>query len=117
MDMHARIDRRDIDGAAGLKEDRITGITQSGHQWETLRLGERLTARDLHETASIGMHLCQDVIERRLVPSVKGVVGIAPGAAERTAGQSYKHTGLPGVTRLTLNTMEDLGHSHVKLMS
>ena len=57
--MDTWIDRRNIDGSAGLKEDRIAGIAQSGHQRETLRLGKRLPSRDLHEAASIGVHLAR----------------------------------------------------------
>ena len=106
------IDRRNIDGSAGLKKDRIAGIAESSHQRETFRLGKRFPSRDLHEAASIGMHLRQDLIDRALAPSKKGIVGIAPGAAERASGQPHKHTGLSGVARLTLNAMEDLGHSH-----
>ena len=106
------IDRRNIDGAAGFKEDCIAGIAQSGHERETLGLGKRFSSRDLHEAAPIGMHLRQDLIDRTLVPSIKGIVGIAPGAAERASGQSNKHTGLSGIARLTLNAMEDLGDAH-----
>jgi hypothetical protein len=111
------IDRRDIDGAAGLKKDCITGIAQSGHEREALRLNKRFPSRDLHEAAPIGVHLRQDLIDRALVPPIKCIVGIAPGAAERASGQPYKHTGLSSVARLTLNAMEDLGHSHIILMS
>jgi hypothetical protein len=95
--MDAWIDRRDIDRAAGLKEDRISGVAESGHQGETLRLGKRLPSRDLHEMAAIGAYLLQDLFERALLPSMKSIVGIAPGAAERASGQPYKHTGLSGV--------------------
>jgi hypothetical protein len=107
--MHTRIDRRNIDGAAGLKQDRIPGIAQSGHEREALGLGKRFSSSDLHEAASIGVHLRQDLIDRALVPSIKGIVGIAPGAAERASGQPHKHTGLSDIARLALNAMEDLG--------
>jgi hypothetical protein len=111
------IDRSDIDGTAGLKEDCIAGIAQSGHEREALRLVKRFPSRDLHEATPIGVHLLQDLIDRALLPSVKGIVGIAPGAAERASGQPYKHTGLSGVARLTLNAMEDLGNSHTTLVA
>jgi hypothetical protein len=107
--MYPWIDRRNIDGAAGLKQDRIAGIAQSGHEREALGLDKRFPSRDLHEAAPIGMHLRQDLIDRALVPSIKGIVGIAPGAAEWASGQSYKHTGLSDIARLALNAMEDLG--------
>jgi hypothetical protein len=107
--MRTWIDRRNIDGAAGLQENRIAGIAQSGHEREALGLDKRFPSGDLHEAAPIGMHLRQDLIDRALVPSIKGIVGIAPGAAERASGESYKHTGLSGVARLALNAMEDLG--------
>ena len=110
--MYTGIDRRNIDGAAGFKEDRVAGIAQSGHERETLGLGKRFPSRDLHEGAPIVLHLRQDFIDRALVSSVEGVVGIAPGTAERASGQSYKHTGLSGITGLALNTMEDLGDAH-----
>jgi hypothetical protein len=110
--MRAWIDRRNIDCAAGLKEDRIAGIAQSGNERETLRLDKRFPSRDLHEAAPIVMHLSQDLIDRALVPPIKGIVGIAPGAAERASGQSYKHTGLSDIARLALNAMEDLGDAH-----
>jgi hypothetical protein len=115
--MRTRIDRRDIDGAAGLKKDRIAGVAQSGHEQEALGLNKRFPSRDLHEAAPIGVHLRQDLIDRALVSSVKGIVGIAPGAAERASGQPYKHAGLSGVARLALNAMEDLGNSHTTLAS
>jgi hypothetical protein len=106
------IDQRNIDGAAGLKEHRIAGIAQSGHERETLGLDKRFPSRDLHEATPIALHLRQDFIDRALAPSVEGIVGIAPGTAERASSQSYKHTGLSGVTGLALNTMEDLGDAH-----
>jgi hypothetical protein len=92
------IDRRDINGAARLKEDCISGIAQSGHERETLGLGKRFPSRDLHEAASIGLHLRQDLIDRAFAASIKGIVGIAPGAAKRASSQSNKHTGLSGIT-------------------
>jgi hypothetical protein len=110
--MNTGVDRCNIDGAAGLKEDCIAGIAESRHQRETLWLGKWLPSRDLDETAFIGLHLRQDLVERTLAPSVKGIVGIAPGAAERASGQSHKHAGLSSVARLTLNAMEDLGDAH-----
>jgi hypothetical protein len=109
------IDRSNIDGAAGLKKDCIPCIAQSSHERETLRLGKRFPSCDLHEAAPIGVHLRQDLIDRALLPSVKGIVGIAPVAAERASGQPYKRTGLSCVARLTLNAMEDLGYSHTTL--
>lgn len=115
--MRTRIDRRNIDSAAGLKEDRIPGIAQSGHERETLSLDKRFPSGDLHEAAPIGVHLRQGLVDRALVPPIKGIVGIAPGAAERASGQSYKHTRLSSVARLTLNAIEDLGNSHTTLAS
>jgi hypothetical protein len=113
--MYPWIDRRNIDGAAGLKQDRIAGIAQSGHEREALGLDKRFPSSDLHEAAPITTHLRQNFIDRTLLPSIKGIVGIAPGAAEWASGQPYKHTGLSDVARLTLNTMEDLGHSHIPI--
>ena len=43
---------------------------------------------------------------------MKSIAGIAPGAAERAAGQPDKDAGLSGVARLALNAMEDLSYSH-----
>jgi hypothetical protein len=114
--MYPWIDRRNIDGAAGLKQDRIAGIAQSGHEREALGLDKRFPSRDLHEVAPIGMDLRHDLIDRALVPSIKGIIGIAPGAAERASGQPYKHTGLSSVARLALNAMEDLGDAHNALL-
>src|SRR5207237_1306091 len=111
-DVRAGIDWRNINGAAGFKEDRVVGITQSGQERETLWLDKRLPTRDLHKAASIVLHLRQDLIDRALAPSVEGIVGIAPGAAEWASGQSYKHTGLPDVARLALDAIEDLGDTH-----
>jgi len=115
--MHAGIDRCNINGAAGLKEDRIAGITESGQEREALRLHKRFPSCDFNEGAPIVLHLRQDLIDGALLPSVEGIVCIAPGAAERATGQSHKDTGLPNVARLALNAMEDLGHSHVRLVS
>ena len=75
-------------------------------------MDKRFPSGDLHEAASIGLHRNQGLIDRALVPSVEGVVGIAPRAAEGASSQPYKHTGLSGVARLTLNAMEDLGDAH-----
>jgi hypothetical protein len=75
-------------------------------------LGKRLPSCDLHEVAAIGAYLLQNLFKRAFLPSMKGIVGIAPGAAERASGQPDKHTGLSGITRLTLNAMEDFGDSH-----
>jgi hypothetical protein len=110
--MYPWIDRRNIDGAAGLKENCIARIAQPGQERETLRLGKRFPSGDLHEAAPITMHLRQNFIDRTVLPSIKGIVGIAPGAAERASGQPYKHTGLSSVARLALNAMEDLGDTH-----
>ena len=110
--MRAWIDRRDINGAAGFKEDRIPPIAQSGHEREALGLDKRFPSGDLHEAAPISLHRSEGLIDRALVSSVKGIVGIAPGAAERASGQPYKHTGLSDVARLTLDAMEDLGDAH-----
>jgi hypothetical protein len=110
--MRTWINRRDINCATGLKEDRIAGIAQSGYERETLGLDKRFSAGDLHEAAPVGLHLRQNFIDRALMPSVKGIVGIAPGASERASGQSDKHTGLSHVARLALNAMEDLSDAH-----
>ena len=110
--MGTRIDWCNIDSAAGLKKDCIPSVAQSGHEREAFRLNKRLPSGDLHEAAPIGLHLRQDLIDRELVPPIKGIVGIAPGAAERASGESYKHTGLSSVARLTLNAMEDFGDAH-----
>jgi hypothetical protein len=111
-DVRAGIDWRNINGAAGFKEDRIAGITQPGQKRETLRLGKRLPSRDLHEAAPIGVHLRQDFIDWALAPSVEGIVGVAPGAAEWASGQSYEDAGLSDIARLALNAMEDLSDAH-----
>jgi hypothetical protein len=111
-DVGAGIDRRNINGAAGFKEDRVAGIAQAGQERETLGLDKRLPSRDLHKAASIVLYLRQDLFDRALAPSVEGIVGIAPGAAEWASSQSYKDTGLPGVARFALNAMEDLGDAH-----
>src|SRR6185295_20178239 len=101
--MHAGIDRCNINGAAGFKQDRVADIAQFGQELETLRLSERLPSRDLHETAPIVLHLCQDLADRALASTVEGIAGIAPGAAEWASGQSYEDAGLSDVTRLALN--------------
>ena len=96
--MRTWIDRRNINRAARLKEDGIAGIAQSGYERETFGLGKRFSSRDLHEAAPVGVHLRQDVIDRAVVASIKGIVGIAPGAAKRASSQSNKYTGLSGIT-------------------
>ena len=111
-DVRAGIDRRDIDGAAGFKEDRVAGIAQFGQERKTLGLDKRFPSCDLHKAASIVLHLRQGLIDRALAPSVEGIVGIAPGAAEWASSQSYKDTGLPDVARLALDAIEDLGDAH-----
>jgi hypothetical protein len=61
--MDTWIDRDNIDGAAGLKENRIAGITEPGHEWETFGLGERLSSRHLHEAAPIALYFRQDIVD------------------------------------------------------
>jgi hypothetical protein len=95
--MCAGIDRCNIYGATGLKEDPIAGIAESGDEWEAVRLYKRFPSCDFHERAPIILHLCHDLIDRTLLPSVERIVCITPGAAERASGQSYKYTGLPSV--------------------
>jgi hypothetical protein len=48
---------------------------------------------------------------------MKGIGGIAPGAAQRASGQPDKQTELSGVARLALNAIKDFGHSHMMLKS
>jgi hypothetical protein len=110
--MHPRIDRCDINGAAGLKKDGIAGIAKSGHEWKTIGLGKRFSSGDLYEPASVGLYLSKGFLDRALMPPVKCIVSITPGAAERASGQSNKHTELSDVARLTLDAMEDLGDAH-----
>jgi len=111
-DMRAGINRRNINGAAGFKEDRVAGIAQFGQERETLRMDKRLSSRDLHKAAPIGLDLRQDFINLALTPPIEGIVGIAPGAPKWASGQSYEYTGLSAVARLALNAMEDLGDAH-----
>jgi hypothetical protein len=58
------------------------------------------------------MHFRQNIIDRTVLPSMKSIGGIAPGAAKRASGQPYKHAGLSSVARLALNAMEDFSDTH-----
>jgi hypothetical protein len=61
--MDTWVDRCNIDGPAGLKQDRIADVAQFGHEGEAVGLGERFPSCDLHEAASIGVHLRQGLID------------------------------------------------------
>src|SRR5262249_43967759 len=68
-DMRAGIDRRNIDSPAGLKKNSVAFIAESGHEGEALGLYKRFPSCDLHKGTPIVLHLCQDLIDRALLPS------------------------------------------------
>jgi len=84
--MCAGIDRFNINGATGLQENSVTRIAKSGDKWETVRLNKRFPSCDLYKGTPIVQHLCQDIIDRALLPSIEGIVCIAPGAAKWASG-------------------------------
>src|SRR6185503_7384646 len=112
--MSPRIDGGGIDGTAGFDQDVIPSLTELGNQWKGVRLGERFATRDFHEPATIRLDLPQNVFNGLFVSSIEGVFRIAPGAAQRTAGQPYEDAGLPDKARFALDAMKHLCHAHVR---
>src|SRR4029079_7833836 len=53
---HPRIDRRNVERAAGFERDRITALAQRRQEAMTVLLRERLTAGNGHVTRAIGRH-------------------------------------------------------------
>jgi hypothetical protein len=84
--MCAGIDRFNINGATGLKENAVARIAESADEGEAIRLNKRFPSCDLHKGAPIVQHLCQDLIDRALFPSIEGIVCIAPGTAKWASG-------------------------------
>ena len=88
--MHARIDRRDVVRAAGFDEHGAAGVAERGHQREHVFLQQRLAAGDLDERAVEREHLGEHLGHGAFVAFVKGVFGVAVGAAQVAESQPHE---------------------------
>ena len=70
---HARVDRRDVDRAAGLEQHLVAGVAEVGEQRQRAGLQQRLAAGELDERAAEGGDPCEHFGARQPLPFVEGV--------------------------------------------
>jgi hypothetical protein len=104
----ARVDGRDVVGAARLDEHGAARVAEARHQGVDPLLQKRFAARDLDQPAWVLHYFCEDFVDRAPFALVKGVFGVAVGAAQIAAGEPDEDTGLPGKGALALDAVENL---------
>ena len=83
-------------------------LEERAHRAVDVPLQERFAAGDLHELAPVRPDLDTTSSTDTLLPFVKRVRCVAPGAAQVARGQADEHARPPGVRRLSLDGMKDL---------
>src|SRR5689334_20975772 len=106
--MRSRIDGSGIDRPASFDEDVEPVIAKFRDKEDGFGLSQRFAARDLNQTATIGLDPRYNVFDGQLVSAVECIFGVAPRTAQWTARQPNEDAGLPGVRRLALNAVKDL---------
>src|SRR5690606_14134586 len=69
---------------------------------------ERLAAGDLDERRADLRDAVEDLLERHALAAVERVLGVAPHAAQRAAGQPHERAGQPRPGALALDGVDDL---------
>ncbi len=105
--MDARIDLRDIVGAAGFEQNRITGIAQHRHQRQHIFLEQRLSTGDLDQRTATRGHRFYDLAQSFFLSLVKRILSIAIVAAQIAECQPHEHTGSSYPRAFTLNRVID----------
>jgi len=103
----------DVQRAAGFQRYRVAGVAQGGQQRLAGLLRQRLAAGDADLARAMLRHLDQHVAERQGLAAGKGVVGVAPGTAQRTAGQPYEYRRQAGTGAFALQGMEDFADAQL----
>ncbi len=101
--MDARIDFRDIVGAARFEQNSITGIAQHRHQRQHIFLEQRLATCDLDQSTAKPCDRIYNLVQSLFLSFVKGVLGIAIIAAQIAECEPHEHTGLSYPRAFTLN--------------
>ena len=104
---NARIHRRDIQRATGFEQDGFSEIAEAGHQGQDIGLEEGFASGHFDKLSFKAVHLGEDVVEGAGLAVVEGVSGVAPGAAEVTAGQADKDARPSGIRGFPLNAVKD----------
>ena len=78
--------------AARLEQDRVAGVGEHRHQRQHIFLQERLAAGDLDQRATVRRDRIDDFGQRLFLALVKGVFGIAIGAAQIAESQPHEDT-------------------------
>jgi hypothetical protein len=112
---HARIHCTDIQRAAGLKGDLITGIAKRREQRQTALLRQRLSAGHTNILRAILRDLPENLRERYAFPARKGICGIAIVATQRTTGQANKHRRQTDATGLALQRKKKFADAQLRL--
>ncbi len=110
--MGPRIYRGNIHGTASFDQYPVARIAQPGNERNGARLSKRLAPRDFNKAALKRPHLIEQLIDRELASSMKGIFRIAPDTAEWTTGQSHKDAWFTRETRFALNAMKNLCDTH-----
>jgi hypothetical protein len=74
-------------------------------------MNQRLAARDLDQPRADFVAFFDQLIEALLLTAIKRILGVAPRAAQRTAGQPNERTRITRPGALALDRMKDLGNS------
>lgn len=103
----AGIDGADVVRTAGFEEDFAALVGKGGHEGVDVWLEEGFSAGDFHHWNIKSFHFVEDGGEAHFVTFVKGVLGVAPDAAEVAVGEPHEGAGESGVGAFALYAFVD----------
>src|SRR5690606_4555560 len=112
---HARVDGGNVERAARLERNVISGIAKRREEGVTARLRERLAAGDADVRGVEPASLAEPLADRAPVAARERVGRIAIPATQRAARQADEDARPTARERLALNRAEDLGDAEALL--
>src|SRR5580698_6280224 len=104
----SRVDHADVAFARGLDHHVMSTRQQQRNQWMDSLLQEWLAAGNFDQPAIEAVNFGCHLRNLHLIAFVKGVLGVAPGAAQVAPREADEDAGTPRPGRFALDAMKDL---------